>query len=263
MNLKKRWLFCSAVVLLAGCVSSSKYQKAQSDLNSCANAKNSCIADKQTLQGQVDTLSKQNADLTQAAQAKEAEIAQLKGTYDQLMGNLKDEIAKGEIQVTQLKDQLHLNMVEKILFDSGSTRIKESGQKVLKQIASAINQVKDKDVRVEGFTDNVPVGPKLRETYPTNWELSTARATTVVRFLQEKGGVDPGRLIAAGYGEYHAVVSNDTPEGQAENRRIDIVLVAPEIAAPAAKFQPPASVAPSTAPAQAPAQAPAPAPAVK
>ena len=222
-----------AFLIPAGCVSSSKYQK---DMAACTDEKALCIREKTTLEGQVDALNKEKTDLAAQTQSKEAEINQLKGTYDQLVGSLKSEISNGEIQVTQLKDQLRLNMVEKILFDSGSTKIKETGKKVLDQIAQALNKVADKDIRVEGFTDNVPVGSKLRERYPTNWELSTTRATNVVRYLQEKGNVDPGRLIAAGYGEFHPTAPNDTPEGQAQNRRIDVVLVAPEIAAPAAKI---------------------------
>src|SRR6266513_3126324 len=160
MHRNRRIIGMLAVWSLTGCVSSGKYRK---DMANCADEKTG-------LQGQVDALNKEKSDLAEKTQAKETEISQLKGTYDQLVGSLKNEISNGEIQVTQLKDQLRLNMVEKILFDSGSTKIKETGQRVLNQIAQALNKVQNKDIRVEGFTDNVPMGSKLREIYPTNWE---------------------------------------------------------------------------------------------
>jgi chemotaxis protein MotB len=125
-------------------------------------------------------------------------------------------------------------MVEKILFNSGQAEVKESGKKVLNQIAAALKNLQDKDIRVEGYTDNVPLSPKLRDRFPTNWELSTARATNVVRYLEEKSGLDPSRLIAAGFGQYHPIVTNDTDEGRAQNRRIDIVLVPHEVSGNAA-----------------------------
>jgi chemotaxis protein MotB len=89
--------------------------------------------------------------------------------------------------------------------------------------------VKDRAINVEGHTDDVPIGPELARRYPTNWELSAARATNVARYLQEKIGIDPSLLSATGYGEYHPVASNEDEEGRTRNRRIEIVLVPTEI----------------------------------
>ena len=91
--------------------------------------------------------------------------------------------------------------------------------------------MQDKAIRVEGHTDNVPIAPSLRVRFATNWELSTARATAVVRYLQDKAGIAPDHLIASGYGEYRPLSPNTTPEGRAQNRRIEIVLVPVENAA--------------------------------
>jgi chemotaxis protein MotB len=115
-------------------------------------------------------------------------------------------------------------MVEKILFDSGKADIKTNGKKVLDRVAEILKTITDKQIRIEGHTDNVPIGATLAEKFPTNWELSTARATTVARYLQEKG-VSPAVLNAAGYSEYKPVESNETDEGKAKNRRIEIVLI--------------------------------------
>ncbi len=177
---------------------------------------------------QISELKTEIAGLSQerskAIEEKEKAIAELRKTYDNLVTELNEEIKKGEIAVTQLRDKLSLSMVEKILFDSGSSEIKKEGKKVLERVAEILKKVSDKQIRIEGHTDNVPIGPRIIKRFPTNWELSTARATNVVRYLQEKG-IDPGFLSAAGYSEYRPVESNDTEEGKAKNRRIEIVLI--------------------------------------
>jgi chemotaxis protein MotB len=167
------------------------------------------------------------AQLTSAQ--KDEEIKRLKGTYDSLVKDLEGEIKKGEIKVTQIRDRLTVNLVEKVLFDSGRAEIKPAGKTVLKKVGDILKTVTDKQIRIEGSTDNVPIGEKLRERFPTNWELSTQRATTVLRFLEDEAGVSGTHLAAVGYGPYRPVASNDTPEGRAENRRIEIVLVPADI----------------------------------
>ena len=169
-----------------------------------------------------------NQEKEKAIQEKEKSIAELKNTYTSLVGEMSEEIKKGEVTITQLKDKLSVNMVEQILFDSGSADIKKDGKKVLQRVADILKKVTDKQIRVEGYTDNVPISPRLAARFPTNWELSTARATTVARYLQDKG-VDPRILSAAGYSEYRPVAPNDTEAGRAKNRRIEISLVPKEI----------------------------------
>jgi chemotaxis protein MotB len=163
-----------------------------------------------------------------AVQEKEKSIAEMKKTYNSLVGEMNEEIKKGEITITQLKDKLSVNMVEKILFDSGSAEIKKDGKKVIDRVAEILVKVTDKQIRVEGYTDNVPISSRLASKFPTNWELSTARATTVARYLQDKG-IDPKLLSAAGYSEYRPVAANDSDEGRARNRRIEISLIPKEI----------------------------------
>lgn len=181
-------------------------------------AKNAHIVE---LKGLVDQLSQEKA---QAIEEKERAIANVRNTYDSLVSELKQEIKEGEIQITQLRDKLTVNMVDKILFDSGSAVIKRNGKKVLDRVAEILKPITNQQIKVEGHTDNVPIGAGLAEKFPSNWELSTARATTVVRYLQERG-VSPSLLGAEGYAEYQPVSLNDTDEGKAKNRRIEIVLV--------------------------------------
>jgi chemotaxis protein MotB len=189
-------------------------------------------AKKGELNQRVAELSKANQELVQqlreTQQAKEAEIAELKGSYDQLVSGLKSELEAGQVTITQLKGRLTLTMTDKILFNSGEADVKQEGKKVLDKISGVLKNIQDKDVRIEGYTDNVPISSGLKGKYPTNWELSTARATAVVRYLQESGSFPGNRLIAAGYGENYPVAANTTPDGRQQNRRIEIVLVPKE-----------------------------------
>src|SRR5258708_38838460 len=114
----------------------------------------------------------------------------------------KSEICGGQVQITQLKGKLTVNMVDQILFDTGSADLKGDGQKVLAKVGEALNKIADKDIRIEGHTDNKPLSAALQAKFPSNWELSTARATTVARYLIDHAAVDPKRLVAAGYGGF-------------------------------------------------------------
>ncbi|RPI01107.1 MAG: hypothetical protein EHM64_16225 [Ignavibacteriae bacterium] len=156
---------------------------------------------------------------------KESEISHLKGTYTQLEARLKNEIEQGQIKIVQLSDRLSVIMVDKVLFPSGEAEITPEGLKVLERIGDVLKEAKNKIIRVEGYTDNVQIDKRLQKKYPTNWELSTARATNVVRFLQEKIGIDGGLLQPIGMSEYHPIASNETPEGRSQNRRIEISLL--------------------------------------
>jgi chemotaxis protein MotB len=173
-----------------------------------------------SLQKHMDELSQEKA---QAIAEKEKSIAEVEKTYDSMVGAMQEEVEKGEVTITQLKDKLTLSMVEAILFDSGSSKVKKDGEKVLDRVAEILKKVTDKQIRIEGYTDNVPIRGALSEKFPTNWELSTARATNVVRYLQ-RDGIDPQLLGTCGYSEYRPIASNRTEEGKAKNRRIEIVL---------------------------------------
>jgi chemotaxis protein MotB len=164
--------------------------------------------------------------LEQARVEREARLAEVQGTYDELVGKLEEEIERGEVKISELKGKLTVNVVDKILFDSGKANLKKAGLSVLQQIGDILKTAVDKNIQVEGHTDNVPIRGTLASKFPSNWELSTARATTVLHFLQDKVGISGERLSAVGYGEYQPIESNSTAEGRALNRRIQIVLTA-------------------------------------
>jgi chemotaxis protein MotB len=148
-------------------------------------------------------------------------------TYEGLLKEMKEEIEHGQIVITELKGKLTVDVVDKILFDSGHAEIKPEGLAVLKRVVDILAAVTDKPIRVEGHTDNVPIRGALAKRYPTNWELSAARAINVTRYLAQEG-IDPARLSAAAFGEYRPVADNETAKGRAKNRRIAIILLPKE-----------------------------------
>ncbi len=163
-------------------------------------------------------------ELSKDVQAKAGELEQLKGTYDKLEDKMKDEIAKGDIRLSQSGGRLRVDLVDKILFDSGEAVISKRGEGVLSRVGAVLAAMEDKQIQVSGHTDSNPISEKLAPQFPTNWELSVSRAVNVVRFLEEKASVPAKNLTATGYGQYHPIASNKTAAGRARNRRIEILL---------------------------------------
>jgi len=155
-------------------------------------------------------------------QTYKAEV-QKSALYEQLNAKLQKELNADQAQIQQLQNEVRLTLVDQILFPEGGWQIHRQGEETLAKIAPTLSTVKAKRIVVEGFTDNVPIGPALKQRFPSNWELSTARATDVVRYLAAKG-VPQNLLAAEGFGDTRPVASNDTPEGRAKNRRVEIVI---------------------------------------
>ncbi len=157
----------------------------------------------------------------------------------ELKGLLADEIAKGKVAIREEPEGLVISLREFGFFDSGSAGVKAGSQAAFGRIARLLAQ-DPYQIRIEGHTDNIPIHTAQ---FPSNWELSTARATELVRLLIVKYGFAPQRLSAAGYAQYHPIASNDTPLGQAQNRRVDIVILRKQ-----ASEKPPPSAAPGAKP---------------
>ena len=183
------------------------------------------------LRRKVSDLDAENAKLRERnaalEKAKEEQVRKVSSTYENLLEKMKSEISKGQVTISELKGKLTVNMVDSILFDSGKAEVKRGGLEVLQKVISILTDVKDKSIRIEGHTDNVQIAGGLARRYPTNWELSAARAINVTRYLQDQG-IDPGQLAAVAYGEWKPVGDNGAPEGRAKNRRIEIILVPKE-----------------------------------
>jgi chemotaxis protein MotB len=155
----------------------------------------------------------------------ESKVDDLNRANQALSQGLMDQIKKGKITIGRLRDRLTVSVLEEVLFESGKAEIDAEGKQVLDSVASILKALDNRLIMIEGHTDNVAIGSKLVERYPTNWELSTARATTILRYLEDKG-VSPSDLGAAGFSEYRPVAPNDSDSNRQKNRRIDIVLTA-------------------------------------
>ena len=176
------------------------------------------------LEAEKTELAAAKEELSKDVQAKTGELAQLKGTFDGLQDKMKEEIAKGDIRLSQSGGKLRVDLVDKILFDSGEAVISKRGEGVLSRLGGVLAAMDDKQIQVSGHTDSNPISDKLASQFPTNWELSVSRAINVVRFLEEKANVPAKNLIASGYGQHHPIASNKSAAGRARNRRIEILL---------------------------------------
>ena len=133
-----------------------------------------------------------------------------------------------KIEMEQSEKYTMLRVPEKLLFNLSQVRLSTSGRKLLDDIAGILKKYPEYDVRVEGHTDNKKIKPEFYDKFKSNWELSTARATEVVRYLVKNRGIDPERMIAVGYGEYRPIATNDTAEGRGKNRRVEF-FIAPKM----------------------------------
>lgn len=155
---------------------------------------------------------------------KQESLKDVNETYNSVIDKMKAEIAEGKVTITELKGKLTVNMLDSILFDLGKAEIRPEGLEVLNKVVDVIKDLEERVVSVEGHTDNLPIRGSLSRIYPTNWELSAARAVNVTRYLQEQG-IEPNILSATAFGEYNPAQDNDTEEGRAKNRRIEIILI--------------------------------------
>jgi len=191
-------------------------------------------SEKQTHEKTIADLQKQLADLkAQIAGAKPSKT--IEEAYAELVSSLRGEVERGDIKIEQVNNQLRLSVAERVFFQSGSANVSESGKEVLRKLASSLRNLKSKDIFVEGHTDSVAIGSALTHRFPTNWELGSARAVGVVRFLSEQNGLEASRLSAVSHGANRPVADNTTEEGRARNRRIEITILesTPFNAAPA------------------------------
>jgi chemotaxis protein MotB len=181
-------------------------------------------AEKAQLETVKSELESVKRELAKSAQAKEEEIAELKGISDKIQDKMKDEIAHGDIHLEQAGSRLRVVFADKALFDPGEVQVCKRGEGVLTRVAEVLAGTPDQQIQVAGHTDRAPINGKLAAQYPTNWELSVARATNVVRYLAEKAKLPAQQLIASGQGEYQPIASNKSAAGRARNRRIEILL---------------------------------------
>ncbi|MGE0821043.1 MAG: OmpA family protein [Candidatus Binatia bacterium] len=162
--------------------------------------------------------------LVQTQQRQEAQLLEIQEIYNRLVSSLQNEIAQKNIALHQAQGQLTVRILERVLFPSGQATLTPEGTQIIDKVGAVLEKISDQRLLVEGHTDNVPIGSALRSRFPTNWELSTARATEVVKYLLSHTRVPAQQLSAVGRADTLPVSSNATEEGRKLNRRIEIIV---------------------------------------
>lgn len=262
--MKKLFAIAITGLLMTSCVSNKKfsemedkYQSTQDELKTAEMKLSACEDDKKSIresyesqiktlqntnaallntQGEIVTISKKGAEnLERSLESMKEKDLQIKTMRDAinkkdsvtlaLVTSLKgalDNVNDEDIEINVEKGVVFVSISDKLLFGSGQFKVTEDAKKVLAKVAKVVNDKKDFEFMVEGHTDDDPIS---RTNIEDNWDLSTKRATAVVRILQNDYNVEPARMTAAGRGEYKPVASNDTSAGKAKNRRTRIVVL--------------------------------------
>jgi len=240
-------LWAGAIAIAAGastaCVSSARYYQVEKERDALAarnealksevertthagetlaQEKSALASEKTALEEKLAHQQTQESTLNTKLHESEEESAKLQATYDGLVKSLKKELKAGQIEVTQLRDGLRVNVSQDILFDSGSASLDKNGTEVLGRVATQLKK-SSHQILVIGHSDNKPIRPTLAKRYPSNWELAGARAASVVRLFAHSGFSNK-RMQAVSVADAQPVASNKTEEGRAKNRRIEIRL---------------------------------------
>ena len=200
----------------------SQAENAARNGETLAQEKSALETEKAALEAKLAAQQAQEQELGSKLHDREEEARKLQATYDGLVKSLKKELKAGQIEVTQLRDGLRVNVSQDILFDSGSAALDKSGTSVLSRVAVELKKTPHQ-ILVLGHTDNKPIRATLSKQYPSNWELAGARAASVVR-LFANSGIASKRMRAVSVADSQPVASNKTEEGRARNRRIEIRL---------------------------------------
>jgi chemotaxis protein MotB len=202
----------------------------EANLVTMGKQRDSATQERDALRAQAQQAEREKAalgtELRETQAEREAAQRELERAKAELKAQLASEIKRGEIFVEERGSSLVIDVSDKVLFDTGQTEINDRGKEVLKQVAGTLRRMPHRVFQVGGHTDAEPiVSQEVRDQYPTNWELSTARATQVVRFLSEQCGVPGSQLVAAGFARFRPIASNATDAGKRRNRRIEIALL--------------------------------------
>lgn len=204
------------LLVLSGCVSTSKYQSLKTEHDLLQDEKVELEESNRKLKLEADDLKNKSRDLARLNEDQEqmqVEIAEL-----------KEAIEVKTVQVDFLEDTLKVNLVDKLFFKTGSAEVSRKGKKTLARIAPILKDAKDKEIRVVGHCDNLPPSTELSKKYRSNWELSVARATAIVQILQWRYGIDPSRMVAEGVAHYKPINRENKEKDRASNRVVEIFL---------------------------------------
>lgn len=202
----KKWLGLLIIALaVSGCGKTSDLERVNQEQS-------------QTIKGLNKEIARLNAELEELIKSRE-DLARAKSDLEK---QLSGELASGNLTLSMQERGLVVTVLDRVLFASGKADLMEGSKVTLDKVAEILNgKVRQHMVYVEGHTDNVPI---RLSGWRSNWELSTARATEVIHYFVDQNSVNPHRIAATGYGEFHPVASNDTDSGRLKNRRVEIVI---------------------------------------
>lgn len=189
----------------------------EGELDDARSRTSEILADRGALRKEVDAMKEALADLAERKAQAEARVK----AYRDLVARFQTLIDAGKLDVKIIDGRMVVVLATDVLFDSGSAQLSDDGKTALTEVAAVLGSLEDRHYQVEGHTDDVPIATAQ---YPSNWFLAAARAIGVVTHVLENG-LSPDQVSAASYGDTHPVAGNDTPEGRAQNRRIEIVVV--------------------------------------
>lgn len=175
-----------------------------------------------TLKSQISNLSEELSEIKELNEQQRADLSRMEKQAGDLEKQLKEEISKGDIRLKKFHDRIIINLDDRICFDSGYAYLKRDVLHSLEKISAILQQYPEYNIMIEGHTDTVPIH---NEMFRNNWQLSTERALAVLDYILKRVDLSPQRFSAIGYGEYRPIVSNETSENRALNRRVDIVVM--------------------------------------
>jgi chemotaxis protein MotB len=208
---------------------SSQHQKDAEAAQSMQTAAEALKADLANARAQIQTNQDLIASLTNQVAALQKEKEQVSKTSKSLEDEMRSQLESKDVTISKLQGRLTVNIVDRVMFDSGEAVLKPDGEVVMRKIAQILQEHPQLSIHVVGHTDNIPIRQTAQSRFASNWELSAARALAAVHFLTERAGVDPRRVGAVGYGEFRPVADNATAEGRAKNRRIAITILPEEL----------------------------------
>jgi chemotaxis protein MotB len=226
-----------SLLLLSGCgVSKSKYmdvtksrdelaaqnQSLKASVDSLNQTNTQLAADKAALDGKVKEMDASSQQMAAELEVQRKASEESKKAYEDMIGHLQGEVSSGKVEVQQMKEGVSVNLAQDILFPSGSAELDKKGREILLKVTDVLKD-SPYQVIVSGHTDNQKIGAGLAGRYPSNWELGSARASRIVRLFQE-AGVPKEKLAAVSFADSRPRMPNNTPDGRAKNRRIEIRL---------------------------------------
>jgi chemotaxis protein MotB len=177
---------------------------------------------------EIEMLRRNLADIQGESTQLRIRLDQIKSAHSDIVSELQSQIQNKEVTIVELEEKLSITFLDRVLFKSGRATITSEGRDILRRVGDILTKVRDKQIRVVGHTDNKAILPEYRNKFPSNWELSAARAGAVVRYFQKEIGLDPKNMEAVGRSFYEPIASNRTEEGRAQNRRVNVI-IAPKI----------------------------------